>query len=406
VTASDLGTQSQSSSTTARMFKIQDRHRMVLVVNKAGLTETEIEEYRVILQQIMGKDVIIERTTARTQLVNNGTMIDYDKTQTDITFTCVEKSLESLCTYTSNVGNSITLAGADTRFRTDAGVSVTDLHPPFRAGGFAGDSQRQVTVQGGDYFGWMAWWPLFLLAALIFLLALLGIILLLCCAIRWRRHYKAGLYHANLAAVGANGYGANGYGYEHGSAYGESVVVKNKDLEEQSLCMYVPPEGDNELGEINFAFSEAALGQTQAGAAQTATAGANGHVNTGGGHEEVTEQSYSEFYQSGGAAGAAGAGGAVANQQYDQVDSGGHNYNTMGGESGVYNTLGGGGGSSHYSGGVSRGGTMGRTDVIVDTLGASSNYGGGGGAGYTTVEETTTHNQEGFEEQEHNISFA
>lgn len=101
------------------------------------------------------------------------------------------------------------------------------------------------------------------------------------CTFRWRRHYKAGLYHANLAAVGANGYGANGYGYEHGSAYGESVVVKNKDLEEQSLCMYVPPEGDNELGEINFAFSEAALGQTQAGAAQTATAGANGHVNTG-----------------------------------------------------------------------------------------------------------------------------
>ena len=95
---------------------------------------------------------------------------------------------------------------------------------------------------------------------------------------RWRRHYKAGLYHANLAAAGANGY----TGYEHGSAYGESVVVKGNDLEEQSLCMYVPPEGDNELGEINFAFSEAALGQTQAGAAQTATTGAaNGHVTTG-----------------------------------------------------------------------------------------------------------------------------
>ena len=124
----------------------------------------------------------------------------------------------------------------------------------------------------------------------------------------------------------------------------------------------------------------------------------------------MVEQSYSEFYQSGGAAAGGQTGGAaVTNQQYDQVDSGAHNYNTMGNESGVYNTLGGGGGSSHYSGGASRGGTMSRTDVIVDTLGASSNYGGGGsrgGAGYTTVEETTTHNHEGYEEQEHNISFA
>lgn len=38
--------------------------------------------------------------------------------------------------------------------------------------------------------------------------------------------------------------------------------------------MYVPPEGDNELGEINFAFSEAALSQTQAGAAQTSMSAA------------------------------------------------------------------------------------------------------------------------------------
>lgn len=46
--------------------------------------------------------------------------------------------------------------------------------------------------------------------------------------------------------------------------------------------MYVPPEGNNELGEINFAFSEAALprNQTQSGAAQTAMNGSahmNGH---------------------------------------------------------------------------------------------------------------------------------
>jgi len=46
--------------------------------------------------------------------------------------------------------------------------------------------------------------------------------------------------------------------------------------------MYVPPEGNNELGEINFAFSEAALAQTQQGAAQTATVGmTNGHAGKG-----------------------------------------------------------------------------------------------------------------------------
>ena len=59
VTASDLGTPSLSSSTTARMFKIRDANRMVLVVNKAGVTEAEIGEYRDLLQQIIGKDIII-----------------------------------------------------------------------------------------------------------------------------------------------------------------------------------------------------------------------------------------------------------------------------------------------------------------------------------------------------------
>ena len=32
---------------------------MVLVVNKAGVTEAEIGEYRDLLQQIIGKDIII-----------------------------------------------------------------------------------------------------------------------------------------------------------------------------------------------------------------------------------------------------------------------------------------------------------------------------------------------------------
>ena len=59
MTASDLGTPSLSSSTTARMFKIRDANRMVLVVNKAGVTEAEIGEYRDLLQQIIGKDIII-----------------------------------------------------------------------------------------------------------------------------------------------------------------------------------------------------------------------------------------------------------------------------------------------------------------------------------------------------------
>ena len=91
---------------------------------------------------------------------------------------------------------------------------------------------------------------------------------------RWRRHYVGEMYAANIASAG-------GYGYEHGSAYGDSVVVKGQDLEEQSLCMYVPPEGDNGLGEVNFAFSEAALAQTQQGSAQTTTLGANGHIARG-----------------------------------------------------------------------------------------------------------------------------
>lgn len=38
--------------------------------------------------------------------------------------------------------------------------------------------------------------------------------------------------------------------------------------------MYVPPEGDNELGEVNFAFSQAALSQAQKGAARTSLGGA------------------------------------------------------------------------------------------------------------------------------------
>lgn len=46
--------------------------------------------------------------------------------------------------------------------------------------------------------------------------------------IRWRRHYNAGMYHANLTSAGA--YGAGGYA---ASNYGESLLVKGQDLEEQ-----------------------------------------------------------------------------------------------------------------------------------------------------------------------------
>lgn len=48
--------------------------------------------------------------------------------------------------------------------------------------------------------------------------------------------------------------------------------------------MYVPPEGDNELGEINFAFSEAALSQTQAGVATTALNSAAATSGSAGQH--------------------------------------------------------------------------------------------------------------------------
>ena len=112
------------------------------------------------------------------------------------------------------------------------------------------------------------------------------------------------------------------------------------------------------------------------------------------GQEEVEEvqQSYSEFYQSGG--------GDHQTGYNDEVDTS-HQYNTMGGESTAYNTI---GGASAGFTTASRTGTMNRTDVIVDTLGASSAH--SSTQATTTVEEETTTRRDGFEEQEQNISFA
>lgn len=53
---------SQAASTTARMFKIEDNNRMVLVINRASVTEVEIEEYRTMLTEMMGKSVIIGKS--------------------------------------------------------------------------------------------------------------------------------------------------------------------------------------------------------------------------------------------------------------------------------------------------------------------------------------------------------
>ena len=74
------------------------------------------------------------------------------------------------------------------------------------------------------------------------------------------------------------------------------------------------------------------------------------------------QQSYSEFYQSGGGEHQAGYSAA------DEVDNG-FQYRSAGSESAAYNTIG--GGSAGFAT-ASRNATINRTDVIVDTLGASS----------------------------------
>lgn len=42
--------------------------------------------------------------------------------------------------------NSITLAAAIAKFNTDAGVTVTELHPPFRGGGFQPGFTQRIVV--------------------------------------------------------------------------------------------------------------------------------------------------------------------------------------------------------------------------------------------------------------------
>ena len=49
-------------------------------------------------------NVLAEDVSARSLLVKNDSALSYDKSQLDITFTCVEKDLQSLCTYDGNVG--------------------------------------------------------------------------------------------------------------------------------------------------------------------------------------------------------------------------------------------------------------------------------------------------------------
>ena len=41
--------------------------------------------------------------------------------------------------------NQITLSGADAKFRTEAGVAVTDIHAPYRGGAFGGTESLVVS---------------------------------------------------------------------------------------------------------------------------------------------------------------------------------------------------------------------------------------------------------------------
>lgn len=112
---------------------------------------------------------------------------------------------------------------------------------------------------------------------------------------------------------------------------------------------------------------------------------------------EEVQQSYSEFYQSG---------QDGAQQDYNTLGS--NNYNTVGNGSVAHANA-----HQNRAYGMSngstlgRGGTMGRADVIVDTLGGSSLV-------YDTVADgdahemevvTTTEHQEGYEEQEQSMRF-
>lgn len=103
VSARDLGTPSNEANTQARMFTINDENRMVLALKKDSITEQEIEQYRLLLQKQIGKEVLIEKVTARTYMDKNETYVLYDKSAIDIVFTCVEKDLDTLCTHKNNI---------------------------------------------------------------------------------------------------------------------------------------------------------------------------------------------------------------------------------------------------------------------------------------------------------------
>ncbi|KAK3745550.1 hypothetical protein RRG08_040225, partial [Elysia crispata] len=241
----------QYNDTVCYVNLIRDINRFILVVNKR-VTEIQdqIEKYRQALQESIGQVVLIELIQA--SRVKDEDRITIESASTDITFVVAQKqSPYQLYNSTDDFAGENIITGnvqGDnilTTYRDKIDGDVESVHLPYQ------DPVNIVYRPFKSYIWWMddPWAALVALAAIIILLALVGIIVIIFTHSRYMKfisQYR--MYQSS---------------YQNPDF--EEPANFLREYETQSLNMYVPPDdlGIPDYGEVDMTLADNGIGQVQ-----------------------------------------------------------------------------------------------------------------------------------------------
>ncbi|KAK3089813.1 hypothetical protein FSP39_006721 [Pinctada imbricata] len=187
----------ESRNTQIYINLIEDINRFILQYNVPPETSlANLENIRQKLQNGTNKIVLIEKVTARRDLLNG--QLNYDERYSDITFVISDQNrgyqlAENTDSSLSILGDAGTAAGSLGQIYVDLNRNVDDVRKPYEAANIQGinsalaANRNIVRVMTKSYIWWMddPWAALVALAAIIVLLSIVGIIIL---AVSWSRY--------------------------------------------------------------------------------------------------------------------------------------------------------------------------------------------------------------------------
>jgi len=246
VTASD-GTNKGFANIIVNVIKDSNRYVMVLDGISPQKAADNVEAIRDLIQRETGKVAIIE--TFRSKLVQQGNSLRFNSSSTDIYYCLASPTDYKLLPNSVSYPNL--LAKVQALIVSTGGVFINQRNPiNFETVDLAGLSDEvksalnigtQLKLKTKSYIWWTndPWAAFIAAAGVVFVLALVGIVVLLNSYKRYSRFVsKYKIYQSNMA----------------GAEFTEPPSFL-REYETQSLNMYVPPdETVQDLGEINMNF--------------------------------------------------------------------------------------------------------------------------------------------------------